>query len=87
MGQTLNIPCKACNSKAIITRSVTQVHAEFIKLYCTCKNSACNHHFVMNLEFSHTTQTSLLIEDGVLEQTAKLCSSEKKQKLIKILQK
>ncbi|HIF5512885.1 TPA: ogr/Delta-like zinc finger family protein [Pasteurella multocida] len=84
MARTLDIYCKVCNSKATVTRT-ERIHSEYSKSYCTYKNPACGHKFVLNVEFSHTTKTSLLTKDGLLSLMINQLSDKDKQKIREML--
>ncbi|MFD1806238.1 ogr/Delta-like zinc finger family protein [Pasteurella oralis] len=84
MARTLDIYCNVCNSKAIVTRT-DRIHSNFNKLYCSCRNQKCQHKFVFNLEFSHSTSSSLLTKDKLLALTLSQLSKEDKEKIKKLL--
>ncbi|MEB3457147.1 ogr/Delta-like zinc finger family protein [Pasteurella multocida] len=85
MARTLDIYCKVCNSKAIVTRT-ERIHSDFSKSYCSCKNKACGHKFVINVEFSHTTKTSLLTKDALIETLLANSSPQDRQRYKRILE-
>ena len=88
MARTLDIYCKVCNSKAVVQRT-EKIHSDFNKLYCYCRNPNCRHKFVMNLEFSHTTSSSLLTKDQILfsalENQFRQLSEDDKNRIRKML--
>ncbi|WP_410685896.1 ogr/Delta-like zinc finger family protein [Avibacterium paragallinarum] len=59
MARTVDIYCNVCKSKAVITKADRIHKTDFNRLYCSCCNPKCQHKFVVNQEFSHTTKTSL----------------------------
>ncbi|RRN04773.1 transcriptional regulator [Bibersteinia trehalosi] len=83
MAKILDIYCE-CGSKAFITKT-ENIHRNFKKLYCTCRNPDCGHKFVMNLEFSHTTSTSKLTKDGLLKYLIGKLSEADKNELFKLI--
>ncbi|MFZ7175170.1 ogr/Delta-like zinc finger family protein [[Pasteurella] aerogenes] len=85
MSRTTDIYCNECQSKATIKRT-ERIHSTYSKLYCTCRNPACGHKFVMNLEFSHTTQSSKLTQDGLLSYLIGKLSDDERLKLKEILE-
>lgn len=84
MARTTDIYCTVCNSKSVIERS-ERIHSEFTRYYCACKNPLCGHRFVMNMEFGHTTRSSKLTKDKLLELVLSKLSVEEKANLRKIL--
>ncbi|MBN6067863.1 ogr/Delta-like zinc finger family protein [Aggregatibacter actinomycetemcomitans] len=84
MARTSDIYCKVCKQKAVIRRT-ERIHSEFSRLYCDCKNPACRHKFVMNLEFSHSTSSSLLTKDQLLALTLSQLSEDDKNRIRKML--
>ncbi|OOF38846.1 transcriptional regulator [Rodentibacter rarus] len=84
MARTTDIYCKVCNAKSVIERT-ERIHSEFARYYCVCKNPQCGHRFVMNMEFSHTTRSSKLTKDKLLELVLGKLSEEEKANLRKIL--
>ncbi|MGX2949359.1 ogr/Delta-like zinc finger family protein [Ursidibacter sp. B-7004-1] len=58
--------CRECCSEAIILKT-ERIHRDSSRLYCRCKNPDCNHEFVMNLDYSHTTKASKLTNQGLLQ--------------------
>lgn len=83
----IKIECNVCGSKAIITRTerMTEDHS-YSRLYCSCKNKACNHRFVMNLEFSHSINTGLLEKDKLIIALIERLSEKEKKALLNSLQ-
>lgn len=86
MSRTSKILCTVCQSPAI-TQKTEKVHNEYSKLYCICTNQECQHKFVMNLEFSHTTRASLLDKDNLIVALISQFSEKDKEKLLTMLQK
>ncbi|MFA1401259.1 ogr/Delta-like zinc finger family protein [Haemophilus influenzae] len=84
MARTTDIYYAVCNAKSVIERS-ERIHSEFTRYYCACKNPLCGHRFVMNMEFSHTTRSSKLTKDKLLELVLSKLSEEEKTNLRKIL--
>lgn len=84
MARTTDIYCTVCNAKSVIERS-ERIHSEFTRYYCACKNPQCGHRFVMNMEFGHTTRSSKLTKDKLLELVLGKLSDDEKAKLRKIL--
>ena len=84
MARTTDIYCKICKGKAVIRRT-ERIHSEYSRLYCDCRNPACRHKFVMNLEFSHSTSSSLLTKDQLLALTLSQLSDVDKDKIRQIL--
>lgn len=84
MARTTDIYCKVCNKRAVIQRT-ERIHSEFSRLYCACKNPDCGHKFVMNLEFSHSTKSSLLTKDQLLSLTLNRLSEDDKEKIRQLL--
>ena len=80
MARMLKVYCKVCKGKSYITKT-ERVHPEISKIYCSCKNPDCNHRFVMNLEYSHTTRTSSLVQDDLISQLVANLSDKDKQLL------
>lgn len=85
MARTTNIYCKICNGKAVVSRT-EQMTSDYSKLYCSCRNPNCGHRFVMNLEFSHTTKTSLLTQKDLISYLVKNLSHSDKAELKRILE-
>ncbi|WP_163832235.1 ogr/Delta-like zinc finger family protein [Spartinivicinus ruber] len=52
----MQINCPHCEHKAVI-KSRYNLSKDVSDLYCRCKNTECNHKFVMKLSFSHTLST------------------------------
>ena len=46
-----------CGERAVINKT-NRLSNDCADLYCSCKNSKCNHQFVMSLYFSHTLSPS-----------------------------
>lgn len=84
MARILDIYCRECGSKAIITRT-ERIHSDLSNLYCHCKNVHCGHRFVMRLEFSHTTTTSTFSKNSLLKQVISRLSEQDKEALKKML--
>lgn len=84
MARTTDIYCTVCNAKSVIERA-ERIHSEFTRYYCACKNPHCGHRFVMNMEFGHTTRSSKLTKDKLLELVLGKLSDDEKAKLRKIL--
>ncbi|QIR10948.1 ogr/Delta-like zinc finger family protein [Avibacterium paragallinarum] len=84
MARNPRIYCNVCKSKARIEKT-EHLNENFNKLYCSCCNPECNHHFVFNQEFSHTTKTSLLIKDSLLTHILGLISEQDKEKIKRAL--
>lgn len=84
MAKILDISCKECGSKAIVTRT-ERIHSDLSNLYCHCKNIDCGHRFVMRLEFSHTTTSSKFSKDGLLKWVISRLSKQDKEELKKML--
>lgn len=84
MSRNLKITCNVCGSEAIVTKTMHD-HQDLKRLYCTCKNKECNHKFVINLEFSHTTRHSDLIMNPILLDMIDKLPKNKKEELIKSL--
>ena len=82
----LKILCNVCGYKASITKTVRD-HKDFSILYCSCKNPKCNHSFTMNLEFGHTTKSSLLMKDELLLAMIDNLSAENRQLMLNRLTK
>ncbi|WP_425248744.1 ogr/Delta-like zinc finger family protein [Chelonobacter oris] len=77
MSRVLQVKCRVCEHRAMITKAA-RVHNDFLRLYCRCTNPECNHKFVMNLEYSHTTHTSYLDRNSLLiELVSRLSDSDK----------
>ncbi|AZI13291.1 ogr/Delta-like zinc finger family protein [Avibacterium paragallinarum] len=86
MSRAFKIYCTVCKSQAKITRTERPLQG-FSRLYCSCNNPECLHRFVMNLEFSHTTRTSLLDKDAFINTLISQFSPEEKAKMLTALQK
>ncbi|QPB43057.1 ogr/Delta-like zinc finger family protein [Rodentibacter haemolyticus] len=84
MARTTDIYCTVCNTKSVIERA-ERIHSKFTRYYCSCKNPQCGHRFVMNMEFSHTTRSSNLTKDKLLELILGKLSEDDKANLRKIL--
>jgi len=80
MARTTDIYCTVCNAKSVIERA-ERIHSEFTRYYCACKNPQCGHRFVMNMEFGHTTRSSKLTKDKLLELVLGKLSDDEKAKL------
>lgn len=61
----IKIICKHCGDRAVITKNDRQT-VEYSRLYCICKNPACGHSWVADIQFSHTLKESRLTKEGVL---------------------
>lgn len=66
MGRTIKNYCNVCHSPAIVIKSERQ-HDDYLKIYFVCKNKQCNHRWVADQTFSHTTHESHLLKNGILK--------------------
>ncbi len=53
----MQVICTECQGKAVIASRAVK-DPKVSDLYCSCKNPACGHTFVMTLSFSHTLSPS-----------------------------
>lgn len=61
----VKVICKHCGERGIITKTDRQT-VDYSRLYCTCKNPACGHSWVADIQFSHTLQESKITKDGII---------------------
>ena len=68
--------CKVCSSPAFVVR-IEILNSENTDIHFLCKNKECDHKWVANLTFSHTTTESQLFEENAKnKQSSKLKKSD-----------
>lgn len=80
------IICRECGARAKIkSTKYDKSVPDLSTLYCRCCNPTCNHEFVMNLEYSHTTRSSDATFGQIIGELLKRLSNTDQQKILSAL--
>ncbi|MBU2707698.1 ogr/Delta-like zinc finger family protein [Zooshikella marina] len=76
----MQVNCPHCEHKAVI-KSRSTLSKEVCDLYCQCKNTDCNHAFVMKLSFSHSLsiKPQATVNHALMALVQELTPTEKQQ--------